>query len=113
MPKATKQTQAAQVTEAKETRPSGRPKFSFSADVAKKLAMLERHLIKRGGEFTPTEVTKSLSLQLREVKNPRMRVKQWMDVLVEQGKLVHVGFKPSGGKPAKLYGLPKGTEGKK
>lgn len=88
-------------------RPSGRPKFSFSAEVAKKLAMLERHLHKRGGEFTPTEVTKSLSLQLRDVKNPRMRVKQWMDVLVEQGKLVHVGFKPSGGKPAKLYGLPK------
>lgn len=113
MPKATKQTQKAQATEAKATRASGRPKFSFSADVAKKLAMLERHLKKRGGEFTPTEVTKSLALQLREVKNPRMRVKQWMDVLVEQGKLVHVGFKPSGGKPAKLYGLPEETEGQK
>ena len=85
--------------------PVGRPKGSYSEKVAKKLDTLERHLRKRGGEFTPTDVTKSLALQLRDVNNPRMRVKQWMEILTEQGKLKHVGFKHSGGKPAKLFAL--------
>lgn len=83
----------------------GRPKYSFSPQVAKHISTLEKHLRKRGGEFTPTEVTKDLEDKLVEVNNPRMRVKQWMEILAEQGKLKHVGFKPSGGKPAKLFAL--------
>jgi predicted ArsR family transcriptional regulator len=85
---------------------AGRPKGVFSIDTYRIVDRMIKIFQENPDKiYTTSDMIKELGKSLKDVNNPNVRVRMWMDYLVEQNKIRYLGVsQPFGrGRPSKQY----------